>query len=321
MTGLPGESPARRTGTVDAARRKPSSTSFSATSGVTTRQDLDGRLGRSSPRTSNGRCSSRDGRPESRGAVVGRCSGGSPGRVAAQHEAACRHALIAPRVTLDGGTRAHVLLTMLLFSTGRADPTLAAGGLYRVDLRLTDEGCWLIERIVSGFDAPASVLTTATENSLGPRIVCRMPWNGSSSRSRPPLRVGLRRAPDEIHWPDLFTDDVVFRYSVRGDDPVERRGRDEVLAMLGASMSDDVRTRHLLTNVLVESLTRDECVLLVYFALLVTDTDCRPATTGFYRLELRGAEGRWRIARVVNTLDLALDTGSADDPSEPPRRT
>jgi hypothetical protein len=69
-----------------------------------------------------------------------------------------RHAVIGPRVLLDGESHANVLLTMLLFSTGVSSPTLAAAGFYRVELRMGQEG-WRITRILSGFDAPARVLT------------------------------------------------------------------------------------------------------------------------------------------------------------------
>ena len=108
---------------------------------------------------------------------------------------------------------------------------------------------------------------------------------------------------------DLFTEDVAFSFSVRGDDPVDASGREEVMTMLQASMLPGLGTRHLLVNHVVERLTENAAELFVYFVLLVTREPWLPVSSGFYRFFLRKIGSRWLAEKVVNGLDVAFDTG------------
>jgi hypothetical protein len=104
---------------------------------------------------------------------------------------------------------------------------------------------------------------------------------------------------------DVFTPDVTFGFSVRGGEYIERRGRDEVVSWLhGFMKGQDIQGRHLCGNLIIEELGTEVANVNLYMVLFASGRRTYPASTGFYRMTMHKFEGRWRIARVYNGLDL-----------------
>jgi hypothetical protein len=104
---------------------------------------------------------------------------------------------------------------------------------------------------------------------------------------------------------DVFTPEVIFGFSVRGREYVERSGRDDVVGWLHEFMqSQEVQGRHLYGNLVIEELGAKMAKVNVYMILFASGTRTHPTSTGYYRMTMRKLESKWRIACVYNGLDL-----------------
>lgn len=109
---------------------------------------------------------------------------------------------------------------------------------------------------------------------------------------------------------DLWTEDAVFeiRGSI-GSMPTVMAGRDQIVAHMRArhEATRPVQRRHVITNVVVESLDGDTATAAATLLLGSTlDGLLSLPVTGRYEDELARVDGRWRIRRQVLTLDAPL---------------
>jgi hypothetical protein len=103
---------------------------------------------------------------------------------------------------------------------------------------------------------------------------------------------------------DVFTSDVTFAFCVSGGGYGEFNGRDEVVDWLHEVMQGQSdQRRHVCGNFIIEELSADRAVATMYLALFASDRDTRVVTSGFYRMQLRKADGKWRICYVYDGLD------------------
>lgn len=102
----------------------------------------------------------------------------------------------------------------------------------------------------------------------------------------------------------LFTEDVRFAINIAGDEQ-EVVGRDRVIAWLADIMeSQSDQRKHVMSNIVIRDLDGDSASASTYLVVFSTDTESEAATTGFYDIELRKEEGRWRISYILDGLDL-----------------
>lgn len=65
-----------------------------------------------------------------------------------------RHCVLNRLVTRQDGTTARALAYLLVTSAQDGAVRVVTTGFYRVDLRKSNDGAWLIEHMFAGFDAP-----------------------------------------------------------------------------------------------------------------------------------------------------------------------
>lgn len=103
---------------------------------------------------------------------------------------------------------------------------------------------------------------------------------------------------------DVFTEDVLFAYSISGGGYEEFVGRDSVVAWLRGIMDEQFdQRRHVCGNLIVDRLDGNEAVLTMYLALFASAEQTELVTTGFYRLSMRKVANAWRIHHVYDGLD------------------
>lgn len=122
---------------------------------------------------------------------------------------------------------------------------------------------------------------------------------------------------------DCFTEDAVWEGDVGAAQAVGPiQGRQAIVDWLTSfwpHQSD--QRRHILLNTLIERQAAAEATTLSYLLLLSAKGDrVSLETTGFYRLELVGSEGGWRIRHLFAGFDAPFWPGRIEDLSERARR-
>ncbi len=103
---------------------------------------------------------------------------------------------------------------------------------------------------------------------------------------------------------ELFTESVVFSYTVSGGPIGEVRGRDAVIGWLDEIMASQAdQRRHIVSNIVTQHLGYESATLVAYLALFSVAATAQLVTTGFYRFELLRQDDRWKISAVLDGLD------------------
>ncbi len=103
---------------------------------------------------------------------------------------------------------------------------------------------------------------------------------------------------------DVLTEDVTFAFCVSGGGYGEFKGRDTVIDWLGEVMQGQSdQRRHVCGNFIVEELSAGRATVTLYHALFASDAETRLVTSGFYRMEMRKADDKWRICFIYDGLD------------------
>lgn len=103
---------------------------------------------------------------------------------------------------------------------------------------------------------------------------------------------------------DVFTDDVTFAFCVSGGGYGEIKARESVIDWLHEVMNGQSdQRRHICSNLIIEELRADHAVVTTYLALFASDAETRLVTSGFYRMEMRKTDERWRISFIYDGLD------------------
>jgi hypothetical protein len=103
---------------------------------------------------------------------------------------------------------------------------------------------------------------------------------------------------------DVFTEDVIFAFSISGGGYGQYAGRDAVIGWLSDIMQGQFdQRRHVVSNFIVEELNADRAVITLYLSLFASDTETRVVTSGFYQMELYKSDDKWRISYVYDGLD------------------
>lgn len=81
-------------------------------------------------------------------------------------------------------------------------------------------------------------------------------------------------------------------------------GRDTVVKWLSDIMeSQDDQRRHVVSNVIIESISAERAVIVTYLAIFSAKVTAELATTGFYRFDLEKQDSVWRISHIFDGLD------------------
>jgi hypothetical protein len=106
---------------------------------------------------------------------------------------------------------------------------------------------------------------------------------------------------------DVFTEDAIFAFSIAGGSYGEYTGRQAVVDWLHEVMLGQFdQRRHSCNNFILEELDGYRAAAAVYFSLFASAEETELVTTGFYRVNFRKEDGRWRICYVFDGLDRAF---------------
>lgn len=102
----------------------------------------------------------------------------------------------------------------------------------------------------------------------------------------------------------LLTADAKFSISISGTEAQSVEGRDTVVKWLSDIMeSQDDQRRHVVSNVIIESISAERAVIVTYLAIFSAKVTAELATTGFYRFDLEKQDSVWRISHIFDGLD------------------
>jgi hypothetical protein len=114
---------------------------------------------------------------------------------------------------------------------------------------------------------------------------------------------------------DCFTEDAIWEGSIAGGEalgPFE--GREAIVAwMSGFWETQHDQRRHMIVNTVIEEQSEGAALAQAYQVLTAArGGEVALETTGFYRFNLRLADGEWRIAHLFSGYDAPFVPGKLD---------
>jgi SnoaL-like domain len=114
---------------------------------------------------------------------------------------------------------------------------------------------------------------------------------------------------------DCFTDDAVWQGSICGGEPLGPFvGREAIVQWMSEFwLTQRDQRRHMIVNTVIEDQTETEALAQAYQLLTAARSgQVALETTGFYRFNLRRADGIWRIAHLFSGYDAPFVPGKLD---------